>query len=73
MKVLILILFLLIVFVSLKSTFTGLERLLTDSYSCNNQNDKVYPSGNVSGNYLGLNEPQKQELLLKFVEYSANE
>ena len=70
MKILILVLFLLIVFVSLKSTFTGLERLLTDSYSCNKQNDNIYPSGNVSGNYLGLNEPQKQELLLKFVEYS---
>lgn len=70
MKVLILILFLLIVFVNFKSTFTGLERLLTDRYSCNKQNDNIYPSGNVSGNYLGLNEPQREELLLKFVEYS---
>jgi hypothetical protein len=67
MKLLILILALLIIFFSVKSLFTGLERLLTDSYSCN---DRSFPSGNVSGNYLGLNEPQKQELLLKFIEYS---
>ena len=73
MEVLILLLFLLIILISLKSTFTGVETLLTDSYSCNKQNDNVYPSGNVSGNYLGLNEPQKQELLLKFVEYSTKE
>ena len=65
--ILIIIIFVLIVSVNLKSSFTGPERLLTDSYSCN---DRLYPSGNVSGNYLGLNEIEKQELLLKFVDYS---
>ena len=70
MKVLILVLFLLIIFINMKSTFTGLERLLTDCYSCNQQSDRQYPSGNIPGSYLGLNQPEKDELLLKFIEYS---
>jgi surface polysaccharide O-acyltransferase-like enzyme len=73
MKVLsVLILLIAIFLVSNKSTFYGLERLLTDCYSCNSERSIPYPSGNVLGNYLGLSDIQKQELKRKFVEY-ANE
>ena len=43
-------------------------RILTNNYSCNGTT-RTYPSGNVPGGYLGLNEPEKEELLRKFVEF----
>jgi len=39
-----------------------------ENYSCNGDT-RTYPSGNVPGGYLGLNEPEKEELLRKFVEF----
>jgi hypothetical protein len=51
-----------------KSKFgNNLNELLSENYNCDNIN-RQYPSGNVPGNYLNLNEYQKNELLRKFVE-----
>jgi hypothetical protein len=59
----------LLTFVVSKSKFgNNLNDLLTEKYKCNSTSDRQYPSGNVSGNYLNLNEYEKNELLRKFVE-----
>jgi len=51
-----------------KSNFgNNLNELLSEKYNCETIN-RPYPSGNVSGNYLNLNEYEKNELLRKFVE-----
>ena len=40
--------------------------------SCDfNNEERVYPSGNIPGSYLGLNPSEKEMLLKKFIEYNG--
>ena len=44
----------------------------TNIPSCNfNYENRVYPSGNIPGSYLGLNSSEKEMLLKKFIEYKG--
>jgi hypothetical protein len=61
-----------------KSKFTG--DILNTNYSNNgtsipscdfNYQNRVYPSGNIPGSYLGLNSSEKEMLLKKFIEYKG--
>ena len=61
--ILIAVLFVLIIAV----TFKGVS--LFENYSCNDPAVRTVPSGNIPGSYLGLNAPEKEELLRKFVEF----
>jgi hypothetical protein len=69
---------------SKKSKFTG--DILNTNYSNNGTNysnngsipscdfnyeNRVYPSGNIPGSYLGLNPSEKEMLLKKFIEYKG--
>ena len=43
----------------------------TNVPSCNFKNEnRVYPSGNVPGSYLSLNDHEKEMLLTRFIDYS---
>ena len=66
--ILILVLFVLILIISNKSKFSSMLQI-TDNYSCDDPNVRTFPSGNIPGGYLKLNEPEKEELLRKFVEF----
>jgi len=61
-----------------KSNFTG--DILNTNYSNNGTStpscnftieERVYPSGNIPGSYLGLNPSEKNMLLKKFIEYKG--
>ena len=74
---LILLLIILIVYLLSKSSFgntSGITSILKNTYTNCEQNelsdttDRVYPSGNIPGSYLGLSPGEKQELLKRFVE-----
>ena len=44
----------------------------TNIPSCDfNNEERVYPSGNIPGSYLGLNPSEKEMLLKKFIEYNG--
>jgi len=44
----------------------------TNITSCDfNNEERVYPSGNIPGSYLGLNPSEKEMLLKKFIEYNG--
>jgi len=70
----IIILSIVIIFILLKpwkSNFAnenGILALLSEKYSSCGDNSRTDPSGNVSGNYLNINDYGKNELLRKFVE-----
>ena len=49
----------------LPSKFGQVNPRLSDHYNCS-QNENIYPRGNVSGNYLGLNQQNINKLTKKF-------
>ena len=62
----------LLFFISQKSGFTNF--ILNDNYTnkgCSSEN-RVYPSGNVPGSYLGLTEAEKNGLLKDFIMNDKN-
>ena len=70
--ILILILILFVLITSITFIFPkGISAfsILTNNYSCNGPLVRTYQSGNITGSYLGLNAPEKEELLRKFVEF----
>ena len=46
----------------------GIQEQLNEKYSIPCSEPRAYPSGHVSGNYLNLNGPQRQELLINFIK-----
>ncbi len=45
----------------------------TDIPSCDyKQENRPYPSGKVPGSYLGLSQGEKDNLLIKFMEYNGS-
>lgn len=60
---------LLLVFKPWKSKFgNNLGELISEKYYSCGDDSRTDPSGNIPGNYLNLNEYEKNELLRKFVE-----
>ena len=57
-RILCLVLILLIVFIN-RSNFTNV-------YKCN-KDERLFPEGNIPGEYLGLNKYEKDELARRFV------
>jgi hypothetical protein len=44
----------------------------TQPPACNYaENSRVYPSGNIPASYLGLSKQEKENLLIKFMEYNG--
>ena len=65
-RILIAIMVSLIIIVQLlPSKFGQVNPRLSDHYNCP-QNENVYPRGNVSGNYLGLNQQNIDKLTKRF-------
>ena len=61
-----------------KSKFT--DDILNTNYTNNGTStpscdfsieERIYPSGNIPGSYLGLNESEKITLLKKFIDYKG--
>jgi hypothetical protein len=78
MKTIIIIIIIIVVvgfFLISKNKFTELKSYSnngTNIPSCNfNYENRVYPSGNIPGSYLGLNSSEKEMLLKKFIEYKG--
>lgn len=44
------------------------EKQLNEKYSIPCSEPRAYPSGHVSGNYLNLNGPERQKLLINFIK-----
>ena len=67
-KKLIIILFLILILLVLiiKSSFRGLDGVDRE-YSCEKDN-RLYPSGNISGDYLNLNPSERNKLLVDFIK-----
>lgn len=50
----------------IKSSFRGLDGVDRE-YSCEKDN-RLYPSGNISGDYLNLNASERNKLLVDFIK-----
>jgi hypothetical protein len=52
--------------------FGRTDEIVKDVYKPNNcsyvEDNRVYPSGNVPGSYLGLSEQEKETILKRFIE-----
>ena len=63
-----------------KSKFERIETVYNKNYntqkeppSCDyNAQNRVYPSGKVPGSYLGLSNQEKENLLVRFLEYNGS-
>ena len=64
--VFLLLLVLLVVLLIIKSSFRGLDGVDRE-YSCEKDN-RLYPSGNISGDYLNLNASERNKLLVDFIK-----
>jgi hypothetical protein len=65
--VLILILVVFFLFLYFKSSFSSITDILNEKYNCNTYT-RTFPSGNISGNYLNLNESERNKLLVDFIK-----
>jgi hypothetical protein len=61
---LIIIALLLIVILMSRSSF---GEVMNKSYSCEKDN-RLYPSGKISGDYLNLNKPERDKLMVNFIK-----
>jgi hypothetical protein len=67
---LLVIILILVVFLGIlhfKSSFSNISDILSEKYNCEGDN-RTFPSGNISGNYLNLNESERNKLLVDFIK-----
>jgi hypothetical protein len=64
--IIILIIILILLVLIIKSSFRGLDGVDRE-YSCEKDN-RLYPSGNISGDYLNLNPSERNKLLVDFIK-----
>ena len=64
--IIILIIILILLVLIIKSSFRGLDGVDRE-YSCEKDN-RLYPSGNISGDYLNLNSSERNKLLVDFIK-----
>ena len=64
--VFLILLVLVVLVLIIKSSFRGLDGVDRE-YSCEKDN-RLYPSGNISGDYLNLNASERNKLLVDFIK-----